>query len=70
MIRNSRHFAWLFLCAVAGLQIFQTQPSIAQDADTLTQREIARREAALPRGTEALARGKVAMAIPRLRGCA
>src|SRR6478735_5533027 len=60
-IRNSRHFSWLYLFAVAGLQILQTQPLAAQDAETLTQREIARREAALPRGTEALARGKAAM---------
>jgi general secretion pathway protein D len=33
----------------------------AQDVESVTEREIARREAALPRGSEALARGKMAM---------
>ena len=34
---------------------------VAQDVDRISEREIARRQAALPRGTEALARGRVAM---------
>jgi len=34
----------------------------AQDAQRMAEREIARREAAMPQGTEALARGKAAMA--------
>lgn len=35
--------------------------AVAQDVERISEREIARREAALPRGTEALARGRVAM---------
>lgn len=37
-------------------------PAFAQDAQRAAEREIARREAALPQGSEALARGKAAMA--------
>ncbi|MBA2622123.1 MAG: type II and III secretion system protein [Chthoniobacterales bacterium] len=36
-------------------------PASAQNVERLAEREIARREAALPRGTEALARGKTAL---------
>ncbi|MDQ6765749.1 MAG: type II and III secretion system protein [Verrucomicrobiota bacterium] len=48
----------VFICGsllVAGSHLH------AQSAEVVAQREIARREAALPRGTEALARGKAAM---------
>ena len=49
----------LFLLAVFG-----TAPligSFAQNVERISEREIARREAALPRGEEALARGRLAM---------
>lgn len=48
--------------ALAALAVLSCSDVIAQDAESVAQREIARREAALPRGTEALARGKSAMA--------
>ena len=60
MTKTARYITLFLPLALAGLA-FQSLPLVAQDAESVAQREIARREAALPRGTEALARGKIAM---------
>ena len=61
MTKTFRQINLFLPLAFAGWQIFSGPPLAAQDAESVAQREIARREAALPRGTEALARGKIAM---------
>jgi general secretion pathway protein D len=43
------------------LFLFCTSVCVAQNVERISEREIARRQAALPRGTEALARGRLAM---------
>jgi general secretion pathway protein D len=49
--------AFLFV----GLKLAFTSGLVAQSVDRISKREIERRQAALPRGTEALARGQAAM---------
>ena len=61
MTKTFRRINLLLPLTFAGWQICSALPLAAQDAESVAQREIARREAALPRGTEALARGKIAM---------
>ncbi|MGZ4984853.1 MAG: Amuc_1098 family type IV pilus outer membrane protein, partial [Chthoniobacterales bacterium] len=51
-----------FLLLASLLLVSLISPLRAQDAQRAAEREIARRDAALPRGTEALARGKASMA--------
>src|SRR5947209_1724487 len=51
----------LFLIAVVGAHFGVCSVAVAQDVERISEREIARRQAALPRGEEALARGRVAM---------
>src|SRR2546421_10346403 len=51
----------LFLIAVVGAQFGVCSVAVAQDVERISEREIARRQAALPRGEEALARGRLAM---------
>ncbi|MGZ5023848.1 MAG: hypothetical protein ACXWBS_03195, partial [Chthoniobacterales bacterium] len=58
MIKTSRPFLLLASLLLVSL----ISPLRAQDAQRAAEREIARRDAALPRGTEALARGKASMA--------
>jgi general secretion pathway protein D len=50
----------LLLTAITASQLI-CAVSIAQNVEQISEREIARRQAALPRGEEALARGRVAM---------
>ena len=54
---------WFFIStAAAAVQVIGLQSAIAQNAaERAAEREIARREAALPQGQEALARAKIAM---------
>ncbi len=62
MTPRSRFLLLLLPAAVAALQILASPGSQAQSAaERAAEREIARREAALPRGNEALARGKISM---------
>ncbi|MFL6541800.1 MAG: type II and III secretion system protein, partial [Chthoniobacterales bacterium] len=50
-------------CVAIGCAIFTTTTALAQErAERTAQREVARREAALPQGNEALVRAKAAMA--------
>ncbi|HEV3410605.1 MAG TPA: Amuc_1098 family type IV pilus outer membrane protein [Chthoniobacterales bacterium] len=60
MIRNARSLSALLLVA-AGSFLSLGSSLLAVDAQRVAEREIARREAAVPRGAEALARAKVAM---------
>ena len=68
-VKRRARFAWLVgrlaqapLHAVACAALFLGPGAFAQNAaESAAQREIARREAALPRGNEALARGKIAL---------
>src|SRR5580700_4347255 len=53
-----------WLCVVyisVGVELALTSGLIAQNVDRVSKREIERRQAAMPRGTEALARGQAAM---------
>jgi general secretion pathway protein D len=49
------------LATLASFQLVFASLVAAQDVERISEREIARREAALPRGEEALARGRLAM---------
>ena len=60
MLRTSRHLL-LLLTVTAGGQLFISSSASGQNAQRAAEREIARREAALPEGNAALARGKLAM---------
>src|SRR2546428_380898 len=51
----------LLFAVVAGALSILSLPAPAQNAEKIAQREVARRQAAMPQGTEALARGKAAM---------
>ncbi|MFN2509528.1 MAG: type II and III secretion system protein, partial [Chthoniobacterales bacterium] len=62
MKNNFRSFPLLVPIALAGLQALSSPRAFGQDVQGVAEREIARREAALPRGSEALARAKIAMA--------
>lgn len=59
MTKKARRSSLLAMLAATGL--LSAPPAFAQDVERAAQREIARREAGLPQGNEALARGKVAM---------
>ena len=50
-----------FVVIVIGVLSILSSPAFAQNADRLAQREVARRQAAMPQGAKALARGKAAM---------
>jgi general secretion pathway protein D len=53
---------WLcVVCISIGLDLSFISGLVAQSIDRISKREIERRQAALPRGTEALARGQAAM---------
>jgi general secretion pathway protein D len=53
---------WLCVAFLSvGLELAFTSGFVAQSVDRISKREIERRQAALPRGTEALARGQAAM---------
>jgi general secretion pathway protein D len=61
MKKSARSFSWKFsLIATSALLLGNV--AFAQDSNAVAQREAARREAALPRGQEALGRAKAAMA--------
>src|SRR5689334_10346692 len=49
------------LGALVTLQLAVASLTLAQDVERISEREIARRQAALPRGEEALARGRLAL---------
>src|ERR1700736_3059987 len=52
---------WLCVAFLSvGLKLAFTSGLVAQSVDRISKREIERRQAALPRGTEALARGQAA----------
>jgi general secretion pathway protein D len=61
MKKTSRRFWWNFLWAT-NLAAFICAPVLAQNSNAVAEREAARRQAALPRGEEALGRAKAAMA--------
>ena len=61
MNNSSRWFSWKFPLAVALAPMLGTA-ALAQNTNTVAAREAARRQAALPRGQEALGRAKAAMA--------
>ena len=61
MTRNLRLLAFLLPTVVVALAPISPGLRAQSAADRAAEREIARREAALPRGTEALARGKIAL---------
>src|SRR5436305_14904340 len=58
MTSRSPSFALLICVALAGLSPLV---GFGQSAERAAEREVARRQAALPRGSEALARAKLAM---------
>src|SRR6266487_3909024 len=58
---NLRALAALLLTLIAVWSSMFCTLSFAQTVDSVSQREVQRRQAALPRGEEALARGKAAM---------
>src|SRR6266487_2792161 len=57
---RSIHLLFIFTLIAVWSSMFCTL-SLAQTVDSVSQREVQRRQAALPRGEEALARGKAAM---------
>jgi general secretion pathway protein D len=59
MKKSSRWFSWKFSLATA---LMICTVAFAQNTNTVAEREAARRQAALPRGQEALGRAKAAMA--------
>lgn len=61
MTKTPRAFPFLAAAALAALHSLTGLESRAQNIETVAQREIARREAALPQGNEALARAKISM---------
>jgi type II secretory pathway component GspD/PulD (secretin)/tetratricopeptide (TPR) repeat protein len=61
MKKTSRWFSWKFLLATALAPIL-CSAALAQNTNAVAEREAARRQAALPRGEEALGRAKAAMA--------
>ena len=61
MKNRSRRFRWKFLWATA-LAPLVCAAALAQNSTTVAEREAARRQAALPRGEEALGRAQAAMA--------
>ena len=61
MIRTSRWLTFLVPAVMAGLHALASPEAFAQNAERAAEREIARREAALPQGSEALVRAKLAM---------
>ncbi|PYL57950.1 MAG: type II and III secretion system protein, partial [Verrucomicrobia bacterium] len=61
MIKNSTVFKLLLPSLIPVLQLALATPSAAQSVDQVAQREIERRQAAMPRGEEAIARGRRAM---------
>src|SRR4030088_1230629 len=69
MKKSSRWFSWRFslprwsLVSLAlALPFFVCSTALTQNTNTVAEREAARRQAALPRGQEALGRAKAAMA--------
>jgi general secretion pathway protein D len=61
MTRTPRSFSLLLPVVVAALLAFSAPGALAQNIETVAEREIARRQAGLPQGNEALARAKVSM---------
>jgi general secretion pathway protein D len=61
MIRTSTVLKILGPVCIAVFQQAFCLTSVAQDVDSIAQREVERRQAALPKGSEALARGQQAM---------
>jgi general secretion pathway protein D len=57
----SRSPVILLLIIATAVQLAICSVSLAQDLERISEREIARRQAALPRGEEALARGRAAL---------
>jgi general secretion pathway protein D len=51
----------VFVVVVIGALSMLSLPAFAQNTDRIARREVARRQAAMPQGAEALARGKVAL---------
>lgn len=62
MTKTSRPFPSLVILLLVSLSLDRTGLFAQDAAQRAAEREVARREAALPRGTEALARGKESMA--------
>src|SRR5205823_7377913 len=58
---NSARIVVATCSAVAFSLVFASLAAAQGDVERISEREIARRQAALPRGEEALARGRVAM---------
>ncbi len=56
-----RSFPLLFSAALGAMVSLSVSAARAQNVEGVSQREIARRQAALPGGTQALARGQTAM---------
>src|SRR3982751_1981631 len=54
----------MLIAAICAAQLSVCGSAGAQDVRAISEREIARRQAALPRGEEALARGQLAMKEP------
>ena len=61
MTKIPRSLTLLISTSLAGLSWLHLSEVSAQNVEGLAQREIARRQAALPRGTESLERGKIAL---------
>ncbi|CAN5670591.1 hypothetical protein BH20VER1_BH20VER1_01450 [soil metagenome] len=61
MLKRSRPLSILTCAAAGGLLMWSTLPLGAQSAAWVAEREIARRQAAIPQGADALARGKLAL---------
>src|SRR5438128_1129275 len=56
----NRNLKWTMAAGCAA-QLLICSSGMAQNVERISEKEIARREAALPRGEEALARGRLAM---------
>src|SRR5229473_7683409 len=61
MIKNSTVLKILLPALIPIAQLALATPSAAQSVDQVAQREVERRQAAMPRGEEAIARGRRAM---------
>src|SRR6266536_1438968 len=61
MIKNSTVLKILLPALIPIAQLALAAPSAAQSVDQVAQREVERRQAAMPRGEEAIARGRRAM---------
>ncbi len=61
MIKNSTVFKLLLPSLIPITQLALAAASAAQSVDQVAQREVERRQAAMPRGEEAIARGRRAM---------